>query len=37
MFRVKAFTFAGLSMAMFFIKLNIVSAVGPFYYEGVLV
>ena len=35
-FRVKAFTFAGLSMAMFFISLNIVSVVGPFYYEGVL-
>ncbi|HEY3420124.1 MAG TPA: DHA2 family efflux MFS transporter permease subunit [Methanomassiliicoccales archaeon] len=35
-FRVRAFTFAGLSMAMFFISSNIVSVVGPFYYEGVL-
>ena len=35
-FRVRAFTFAGLSMAMFFISSNIVSVVGPFYYEGVM-
>ncbi len=35
-FRVRAFTCAGLSMAMFFISSNIVSVVGPFYYEGVL-
>jgi MFS family permease len=35
-FRVRAFTFAGLSMAMFFISSNIVSVIGPFYYEGVL-
>ncbi|MGD0818659.1 MAG: MFS transporter, partial [Methanomassiliicoccales archaeon] len=35
-FRVRAFTFAGLSMAMFFISSNIVSVIGPFYYEGVM-
>ncbi len=35
-FRVRRFTLAGLSMAMFFISMSMVTILGPFYYEGVL-
>jgi hypothetical protein len=35
-FRVRRFTLAGLSMAMFFISVSMVTILGPFYYEGVL-
>ena len=35
-FRVRKFTFAGISMMMFFASSVMVSALGPFYFEGVL-
>lgn len=35
-FRVKGFTFAGISMMLFFASSIMVTALGPFYFEGVL-
>ena len=35
-FRVRRFTLTGLSMIMFFMSMNMVTILGPFYYEGVL-
>jgi MFS family permease len=35
-FRVRRFTLAGLSMALFFVSMSMVTILGPFYYEGVL-
>ncbi|MDW5564305.1 MAG: MFS transporter [Methanomassiliicoccus sp.] len=35
-FKVGRFDLVGLSMAVFFISLNMVTILGPFYYEGVL-
>lgn len=35
-FKVLRFDLVGLSMLLFFISLNMVSILGPFYYEGVL-
>lgn len=35
-FRVVRFDLIGLSMILFFVSLNMVSILGPFYYEGVL-
>lgn len=35
-FRVRRFDLIGLSMGVFFVSLNMVTILGPFYYEGVL-
>jgi EmrB/QacA subfamily drug resistance transporter len=35
-FRVRRFNLTGLSMILFFISLNMVTILGPFYFEGVL-
>ena len=35
-FRVRSFSLGGLSMALFFVSMSVVSIVGPFYYEGAL-
>ena len=35
-FRVRKFTFAGISMMLFFVSSIMVTALGPFYFEGVL-
>ena len=36
-FRVRRFSLSALSMVMFFISMNMVTILGPFYFEGVLV
>jgi Na+/melibiose symporter-like transporter len=35
-FHVRRFDLIGLSMVLFFVSLNVVAILGPFYYEGVL-
>lgn len=35
-FRVRRFNLIGMSMILFFVSINMVTVLGPFYYEGVL-